>query len=300
MTVIKAPAPPRLPVLLAVLLVASFLVSADSTITNVATPSIRGSLGASGSDVQFVVDGYLVAYAVLLITGARLGQTYGYKRLFLTGVGAFGLCSLAAGLAPDVTVLIAMRVLQGASAALMLPQVLTGIQLHFEGERRAHAIGLHAAALSVGAIAGQILGGVLISADIAGSSWRPAFLINLPICLAAVAFGVNLLPADDHHTRTRLDLPGVAALSLTVLFLVVPLTVGPETGWSVWTWATLASSIPALMLFLLAERGALKSGRTPLVNVGAISRPAIGLGMSSSPSLNTSRPAYTTPPCSPG
>ncbi|MHB8431806.1 MAG: MFS transporter [Acidimicrobiales bacterium] len=241
--------------LLAVLLVASFLVSADSTITNVATPSIRASLGASGSAVQFVVGGYLVAYAVLLITGARLGQTHGCKRLFLTGVGAFGLCSLAAGVAPDLGVLIAMRVFQGAAAALMLPQVLTGIKLHFDGERRSHAIGLHAVALSVGAVAGQVLGGVLISADIAGQTWRPAFLINVPICLAALAFGINILPAYDRRTRSRLDLVGVAILSIAVLCLVVPLTVGPDTGWSAWTWATLGSCYATYvaLLFTLAQ-----------------------------------------------
>jgi MFS family permease len=278
-TDIKPSASPRLPALLAVLLVASFLVSADSTVANVATPSIRASLSASGSDVQFVVGAYLIAYAVLLITGARLGQTYGYKRLFLTGVSVFGLCSLAAGLAPDIAVLIGVRVLQGAAAALMLPQVLTGIQLHFDGERRGHAIGLHVAALSVGAVAGQILGGVLVSADIAGSSWRPAFLINVPICLAALVFGINVLPAEDRHARSRLDLPGVALLSITVLCLVIPLTVGPDTGWSAWVWATLAAGIPALALFLLVERRAVTAGRTPLVNTAVLARREISLGM---------------------
>jgi len=279
MTATQPPARSRPSALLAVLLVASFLVSADSTITNVATPSIRASLGASGSDAQFVVGGYLVAYAVLLITGSRLGQTHGYKRLFLAGVSGFGLCSLAAGLAPDVGVLIATRVLQGASAALMLPQVLTGIQLHFDGERRARAIGLHAAALAVGAAAGQVLGGVLISADIAGETWRPAFLINVPVCLVALLFGANILPADDRHARRSLDLRGVAILSVAVVCLVVPLTVGPDTGWSARIWATLAASIPALALFLLTERRALNNGRAPLVNTAIISRPAIGLGM---------------------
>jgi hypothetical protein len=117
----------------AVLLAAPLLASADSTIANVAAPTIRHNLAASGSDVQFVVGGYIVAYAVLLVTGARLGQTRGYKRLFLLGVAMFGVTSLADGLAPNIAVLIAVRVLQGASAALMLPQVLTGIQLHFSG-----------------------------------------------------------------------------------------------------------------------------------------------------------------------
>ena len=266
------------PPLLGVLLVASFLVSADSTITNVSAPAIQVDLGASGGGVQVVVGGYLVAYAVLLITGARLGQAHGYKRVFLTGVSAFGLCSLVAGLAPDIAVLIGARVFQGAAAALMLPQVLTGIQLHFDGERRAHAIGLHAAALSVGAVAGQILGGVLVSADIAGSSWRPAFLINVPVCGAALIFGIKILPAGDRRAGSRLDLRGVALLSIAVLCLVIPLTFGPDEGWSPAMWATLAAGVPFFALFVLAERHTLTAGHTPLVDTAIFARPAISLG----------------------
>ena len=150
--------------MLAVLLLAPFMASADATIANVATPAIRADLGASGAALELVVGGYFVAFAVLLITGARLGQTHGYKRLFLAGTGVFGTASLCAGLAPDPALLIVARVLQGAGAALMLPQVLSGIQLHFEGEARARAIGRYSLALSGGAVIGQILGGVLISA----------------------------------------------------------------------------------------------------------------------------------------
>ena len=179
---------------LAVLLVAPFLASADATIANVATPAIGAGLGASGTALQFVIGGYLVAYAVLLITGARLGQTHGYKRLFLAGLAVFGVTSLASGLAPGITVLVIMRALQGAGAAMMFPQALTGIQLNFSGDRRARAIGLFAIALSVGAVFGQIAGGVLVSADIAGatgarsswstsrsaSRWRPSRPASCP------------------------------------------------------------------------------------------------------------------------
>jgi MFS family permease len=265
--------------MLAVLLAAPFLASADATIANVATPSIRHDLAASGGDAQFVVGGYIVAYAVLLITGARLGQTHGYKRLFLLGVALFGVTSLADGLAPDITVLIVMRVLQGASAALMLPQVLTAVQLHFSGESRARAIGLYAVALSIGAVVGQILGGVLISADVAGAGWRPIFLASVPICLAVLALGSRVLPADDRDGRSHVDLAGVAALSVAVLCVVVPLTVGRESGWPVWTWAALAASVPAVALFLLTERRVLAAGRAPLVDTTILARPAIGWGL---------------------
>src|SRR3954451_14817345 len=168
--------------LLAVLLVAPFLAQADATIANVATPSIRTHLGVSGAVLELVIGGYLIAFAVLLVTGARLGQTYGYRRLFVAGLALFGAASLACGLAPDPAFLVAARVLQGAGAALMFPQTLTGIHLTFTGGDRARAIGLYAIALSTGAVAGQILGGALVSADILGTHWRAIFLVNVPVC----------------------------------------------------------------------------------------------------------------------
>src|SRR5262245_41463864 len=155
--------------LLPVLLVAPFMAQADATITNVATPSIQNDLGASGSLLQLVVGGYLIAFAVLLITGARLGQTYGYRLVFLLGVAVFTIASLLCGLAPSLIVLVLARVLQGLGAALMFPQTLTGIQLNFTGNERLRAIGLYAIALSTGAVVGQFLGGVLISANVAGT-----------------------------------------------------------------------------------------------------------------------------------
>jgi MFS family permease len=172
-----------------------------------------------------MVGGYLIAYAVLLITGARLGQTHGYKRLFVLGVIVFGVASLVDGLAPNAAVLVIMRVVQGAGAALMFPQALTGIQLNFTGDKRTRAIGLFAIALSCGAVIGQILGGVLVSADIAGSGWRAIFLINVPICVAVLGAAARFLPADQPHGSARVDLLGVGALSTSVLLVVVPLTV---------------------------------------------------------------------------
>jgi len=173
--------------LLGVLLVGPFMAQVDATIANVATPSIHTDLGASGAALELVIGGYLIAFAVLLITGARLGQTHGYRRVFVLGVGVFSLASLLCGVAPSPAVLVLARVLQGVGAAMMFPQTLTGIQLNFSGKERSRAIGLYAVALSTGAVAGQILGGALISANIAGSHWRAIFLINLPIGAAVIA-----------------------------------------------------------------------------------------------------------------
>src|ERR1017187_9909704 len=177
---------PRKGWLLGVLLVAPFMAQADATIANVATPSIHTGLGASGAVLELVIGGYLIAFAVLLITGARLGQTHGYRRIFLLGIGVFRVASLLCGLAPNPIVLILARVVQGVGAALMFPQTLTGIQLNFSDSDRVRAIGLYAIALSSGAVIGQILGGALISADIAGTQWRAIFLINIPIGIGVI------------------------------------------------------------------------------------------------------------------
>lgn len=265
--------------LLAVLLMAPFLAQADATIANVATPSIRADLGVSGAAAELVVGGYLVAFAVLLITGARLGQTHGYKRLFLLGVGVFGVSSLVGGLAPSATVLVIMRMAQGAGAALMYPQALTGIQLNFSGPQRARAIALFAIALAGGAVIGQILGGVLILADIAGASWRPVFLVNVPICAAGILAARRFLPADEQQNAKQIDLVGVATLSVTLLLVVVPLILGHSAGWPAWTWVCLAASVPAFWVFLRIQRREADSSGNPLVNTRIISRPPVLLGL---------------------
>ncbi len=262
--------------LLAVLLIAPFMAQVDATIANVATPAIHADLGASGAALQLVIGGYLIAFAVLLISGARLGQTHGYRRIFVLGVGVFTLASLLCAVAPSPTVLIAARVIQGAGAALMFPQTLSGIQLNFSGRQRARAIGLYAIALSGGAVLGQILGGALISADIAGSGWRAIFLINVPVGIGVLIAAVRYLPVDSHRAARRLDLPGVAALSAAMLLLVVPLVLGHSEGWPVWTWIALAASVPVLVLFLAVEQRVAASGGAPLISVHVLARPAVG------------------------
>lgn len=261
--------------LLAILLVGPFMAQADATIANVATPSIHTDLGASGADLELVIGGYLIAFAVLLITGARLGRTHGYRRIFLLGIGVFSLASLLCGLAPSPVVLVAARVLQGAGAALMFPQTLTGIQLNFTGQRRARAIGLYAVALSTGAVAGQILGGALIAANIAGTQWRAVFLINVPVGIGVILAALRHLPADEQRTARPVDLPGVATLSAAILLLVLPLVLGNSEGWPAWTWVSLAASVLAFALFLIVERRIAAHDGSPLVNVQVVAAPAI-------------------------
>ena len=184
---------PRSTWMLAALLGAMFLGNMDVAIANIAVPSIRADLHAAGGELDLVVSGCALAYAALLVTCARLGETRGYRRMFLLGLGVFTFTSLACGLAPDAVSLIFARVVQGAGAALMASQVLTGIQLNFQDSARRRALGLYTAVLSGSAVIGQVAGGLLISANLFGSGWRPAFLTNVPtgtlLMLVAARYG---------------------------------------------------------------------------------------------------------------
>ena len=265
--------------MLAVLMMAPFLAQADVTIVNVATPGISAGLGASAAAVELVVGGYLVTYAVLLITGARLGQTHGYRRMFLLGVAAFGACSLVAGLAPNAPVLVAARVVQGIGAALMYPQALTSIQLHFTGSARARAVSLFALAQAGGAVCGQILGGALVAADIGGTGWRAIFLINVPICAITLGAALLYLPAGDNSGKRQLDLAGVATLSVSLLLIVAPLIIGRGYGWPAWTWVCLAVSVPAFRGFVATQRRAERRTNKPLISLQLLIRPTIAWGL---------------------
>jgi MFS family permease len=250
-----------------ILLAAVFMTTADNSIVNVAVPSINVGLDASGGELEFIVSGYMLAYAVLLVTGARLGGLFGYRRIFLLGVLVFTGASLACGLAPGSVELIVARVIQGIGAALMVPQVLTGIQLGFDGVHRARALALYPAALAGGAAAGQALGGVLITLNVFGTGWRPIFLINVPVGCVLLVVGSRRLPVDEGDSRERLDLAGVAALSTALLLLTVPLMLGRDQGWPLWTWVSLLASAPAFAVFVALERRLDRGGGDPLLRL---------------------------------
>jgi MFS family permease len=272
------PAPPRTGWVLASLLGALFLGSVDIAVANIAGPSIRAGLHASGGELELVVSGYTLAYATLLVTCARLGEARGYRPMFLAGLGLFIAASLACGLAPDAPALVTARIVAGGAAALMTAQVLTGIQLGFQGRARARALGLYALMLSAGAVAGQSLGGLLISADVLGSTWRPAFLINIPIGIAVFWLAWRYLPAGVRRPQP-LDLAGMAAIGVAMVLLVLPLVLGQSAGWPVWTWACLAASGLAFVALWRVERWVAKRGGRPLVDTQLIVRPAIAWGL---------------------
>jgi MFS family permease len=267
--------------LLAVLLMGLFITNVDVAIVNVATPSIHERLNANGSELQFVVSGYVLAYAMLLITGARLGAMYGYRRLFLIGLVVFTVASLGCGLAPNAIALIMARVIQGIGAGLMVPQVLTGIQLNFAGTSRTRAIGFYAVALSIGAVAGQVLGGVLVSANLFDTGWRPIFLINLPIGAAVIVAALRFLPIHHGGKPQPLDLWGVATLSSAVLLGVLPLILGHTQHWPAWTWVSLLASIFPMTAFVIIERHISRRDGHPLINLHIVAQPAIAWALAS-------------------
>lgn len=265
--------------MLPLLLTGQAMAAMDTSIANVAAPALRDDLGISGAMLQLVVAGYVLAYAVFLITGARLGDDYGYRRLFVQGTSLFTAASLLCGLAPDTASLVVGRVAQGFGAALLVPQVLSLIQKTFEGNARARAIGYYSMILGLGATAGQVLGGVVITLDLWGLGWRPAFLINVPIGIALVVYARSVLPDLKGDTRRTPDFAGIGALSASMLLIVVPLTFGQEVDWPSWTWVSLALGLAGVGLFWRYERALARRGGSPLLNAGALLAPGIRPGL---------------------
>ncbi|GHH64303.1 MFS transporter [Kitasatospora indigofera] len=261
--------------LLALVLSGQFMAVLDISIVNVAVPTIRTDLHASGASLQLVIAGYTIAYAVLLITGARLGARYGYDRLFRAGLAAFTAASLACGLAPGTGWLIAFRVLQGLGAALMVPQVMSLIQRTFTGAARTRALGLYSAVLAGGLAVGQAAGGLLVSADLFGTGWRPVFLVNVPLGLALLVAGARLLPRLPGDRGRGFDLPGLVVLAVALGLLVVPLVLGHELGWPAWGWAMLAGSGLMLGVFRSVERRVAARGGEPLISGRVLAAPGL-------------------------
>jgi MFS family permease len=248
------PNPVRTGAVLAILLTAQLMAILDVNVVNVAGATIQADLHTGGAGLQLVIGGYTIAYAVLLITGARVGGIVGPRRTFLTGLAVFTLASLACGLAPGSWWLIAFRFVQGAAAAFLIPQVFNLIQRHFVGPARVRALGRYAAVIASGVALGQILGGVLVDANLFGTGWRPVFWINVPIGLALLVGGARLLPVDGALDRRRLDPAGLVGLMAAVLAFVLPLMFGHQEGWPAWTWISLGAAVVLFAGFVVTQR----------------------------------------------
>ncbi|MGW5309214.1 MFS transporter [Nocardia thailandica] len=271
-----APESSRRPLaVLLVILTGQFMAVLDSAIVNVAIPSIRTDLHTSGAALQLIVAGYVIAYAVLLVTGARLGDRITQRTTFVAGLALFTVASLACGLAWNELSLIVFRFLQGVGAAAMVPQVMTLIQRTFTGAARARALSLYAAIISGGMVAGQILGGAIVSADVAGSSWRGVFLVNVPIGLALLAVAPRVLPVTVPRTDRKLDVPGLLTLTVTVLLLVLPLVLGRELGFPLWAWISLGAGLIGLGVFAAVERAVARRDGEPLFAPQVLGAPGL-------------------------
>jgi EmrB/QacA subfamily drug resistance transporter len=256
---------PRRWLALGVLLVAAVMDIVDATIVNVALSSVREDLGASGAELEWLVAAYTLPFAVGLISGGRLGDVFGRRRIFLVGVGGFTVASLLSGIATSAEMLIAARVAQGAMAALMVPQVLSTITAAFPPDERAKAYGIFGASIGMATVGGPLLGGALVEADLFGLGWRPIFLINLPVGLATLLAARALVRETRAERAARVDLAGMALATIALLLVVYPLVQGHELGWPVWTFAAMAAAVPVAALFAAHQARLGRAGRDPLV-----------------------------------
>jgi EmrB/QacA subfamily drug resistance transporter len=258
---------------------AQFLAVADAFIVNVTIPSIRADLHASGAEIQAIIAVYQIAYAALVITGGRLGDIFGRRRIFLTGVIGFTLASLWCGLALGAPMLIFARGVQGAAAAMMVPQVLASIHTLFPDAARARAFAIFGVAIGLGAAVGFIAGGWLVALNLAGMGWRSIFGVNVPIGIAIVVAALLLMPAMPRSADTKLDLPGAAVLLAGLLGLIVPLMLGREFGWSWWVWLMMAAGAITLAAFLRLERTTERRGGMPLIDLALLEDRVFTAGM---------------------
>ena len=260
---------------LATVSAAQFLAVADAFIVNVAIPAIRADLHASGAAIEAIIAVYQITYAALVITGGRLGDIFGRKPIFLLGVLGFTLASLWCGLAPSAAILILARCVQGATAALMVPQVLASIHTLFPDAARARAFSIFGLAIGLGAAVGFMAGGWLVTLDLAGMGWRAIFCVNVPIGLAIIGAAAMLMPALPRVADARLDVPGAAVLLLGLLGMIVPLMLGREFAWPWWCWLMIAAGIAALAGFLRLERRV----ANPLIDLSLLDDRVFLLGM---------------------
>ncbi|MFF3753048.1 MFS transporter [Streptomyces sp. NPDC002018] len=252
---------------LAVVMTAAFMDLVDVTIVNIAIPSIERDLGASFGAIQWITAGYALAFAAGLITGGRLGDIYGRKRLFLIGITGFTIASALCGFAAGPEMLVASRLLQGAMAALMVPQVLAIIHVTFPAHERGKVFGMFGAIVGLGAVSGPLLGALLTQWNLLGLEWRPIFLINLPVGVAGVVLGRKFIVESRAPKALRLDLVGVVLVTTALLMLIYPLTRGRELGWPLWGHLCMAGSLVVLTGFVAYERRKTRRDGSPLVEL---------------------------------
>ena len=264
---------------LAIVVAAQFMFGVDAFIVNVAIPTIAVELHASSAQIEAVIAIYLIAYATLVVTGGRLGDIYGTKNVFIAGVLGFTATSLWCGLARSGPELIAARLAQGATAAMMVPQVLATLHLLFSDGSRARAFGIYGIVLGLAGAAGFALGGVLVTSDLAGLGWRVVFFVNVPLGLMIVTAAWRIMPSVPRRAGTRLDVPGAIVLFCGLLCLIGPLLFGHDLNWTPWVWLVMAAGVGIIAMFLRLERAVASRGGMPLVDLALLSDRAFMRGL---------------------
>jgi EmrB/QacA subfamily drug resistance transporter len=264
---------------LAAMLTGTFMIVLDFFIVNVAIPSMQRQLHASAAGVEWVVTAYGLTYGVGLITGGRLGDRYGRRRMFALGLAIFTVASLACGLAANVEILNLSRALQGLGAALAGPQTLAMIGVTYAGRQRVTAVTAYGVSLGLAAVLGQLFGGLLIQANVLGLDWRSCFLVNLPVGVAALLVAPRVLAESRGAASDRIDLVGTALITIALVAVVLPLVDGRQAHWPVWAWAMLAAAGPILAGFAGHQAWRRRHGRTPLVDLSVLADRAVSAGL---------------------
>jgi len=262
-----------------VLIVGALMDMIDVTIVNVALPSIRRDLHASATQLEWVVSGYMLAFAATLIIAGNLGDKFGRKRLFLSGAALFGLASLAAGLSGSGAELIAARVVQGAAAAAMAPQVLATFRVIFGRAERGKAFGIYGAMLGFASAIGLVLGGLLTGANLFGWEWRSVFYVNVPVAVAALIAGARFVPETRDPGARRPFVAGAVLLAGSLVAIVYPLLEGRQLGWPAWVWPLMAAGVAGLVVLGLIEARRTSTTVAPLLRAGLFRVPAFAAGM---------------------
>jgi EmrB/QacA subfamily drug resistance transporter len=261
-----------------VMILAALLDMIDGSIVNTALPSIGTGLKATSADLQWTVSAYMLGFAATLIIAGHLGDRYGHKKLFMTGVSAFALASLASAVATSAGMLVASRGIQGVAAAIVMPQILASFRTMFDGEERGKAFALYGAIAGISTAVGVLLGGVLTDWDLFGWGWRTIFAINLPLAVLVLVLGVKWIPASSDRAFTgRIDLVGNLVLAAGLVAIVLPLVQGRSNGWPLWGWICLAAGILAIAVLTVSEQ---KRGiEHPLLPTSLFRKPAFSAGL---------------------
>lgn len=265
--------------MLPVILSAMFMAMFDYFVVNVAAPSFQHDLHTTDAGLELVVGGYGFAYAAGLITGGRLGDLLGYKRMFVYGMAAFTAASLACGIATSSAVLIAARLVQGATAAAMVPQLLALINVVYPLHERPRAMAWFGATIGTGSVAGQVLGGVLLEANLFHWTWRPIFLVNVPIGVLAVVLAARWLPDTRGTQRPRFDPLGAIGIAAGIGLALAPLILGRAEGWPLWTWISLIASVPVMIVALRWESRLARAGGAPMVDLALFQERTFSVGL---------------------